>query len=144
MSLWHISKLSILWLFLHFLKYFFTYSHNESSCNPEKWEKFKALVHFDWNIDSFQFSCHCDISVNCPLYAFFDTFWNNFWLTLTIRLLSYQKMEYIQSLYAFRLKYWLFLNFVSLWRFWQIMLYGRKNSVSQFKSSFPNVKFIQL
>ena len=22
----------------------------------------------------FQILCHCDISVNCPLYAFFDTF----------------------------------------------------------------------
>ena len=100
-SLWRISKLSILCLFWHFLQYLLTYSHNETPFNQEKWKIFKALMHFDWNILSFQILCHCDISVNCPFYGFFDTFCYIYWLTITMQLIlikenkKYSKLVFV-------------------------------------------------
>ena len=86
-SLWHISKWSIVCIFWHFLQYLLVYSHNETPFYHGKWKIFKDWMHFDWNIDTFQFSCHCDISLNCPFYTFFDTFCNIYLLTITMQLL---------------------------------------------------------
>jgi hypothetical protein len=86
-SLWHISKWSIFCIFWHFLQYLLTYSHNETSCIQRKWKIFKAWMYFLGNIDCFQISCHCDIPVNGPFYAFFDTFCIIYWFTVTKKLL---------------------------------------------------------
>ena len=125
LSQWHVVTMT-------HLKYFFTYCHNKTSFNPDKWEKFNALVYFDRNIDSFQISCHCDISVNCPFYAIFDTFWNIFTYGHNETSFNPEKWKKIQSFGAFWLKYWIISNFVSLWHisklsilciFWHFLKY---------------------
>ena len=73
-SLWHISKLPIICIFRHFSENLLTYSVNETFFDLEKMKEFIAWMHFDWKINSFQISCHCDISLNCPFCVFFDTF----------------------------------------------------------------------
>ena len=73
-SLWHISKLPILCIFSHFSENLSTYNVNETFFDLEKMKEFIAWMHFDWKINSFQISCHCDISLNCQFCVFFDTF----------------------------------------------------------------------
>ena len=84
-SLWHINKLPILGIFRHFLENLLTYSVNDTFFDLEKWKVFKAWMHFDWKIDSFQILRHFDISVNCAFYSFLDTFWKICWLTVSMK-----------------------------------------------------------
>ena len=107
-------------------------------------ERIHSLDAFWLKINSFQIACYCDISLNCPFFVFFDNFKIFFDFQSQWNVFKCMLIKQIQSFNVFQLKYWLFSNFVSLWRFWQIMLYRRKNNVSQVKPLFPIVKFTQL
>jgi hypothetical protein len=90
LSLWHISKLSILCFFPTLFATICLLKVTMKLLVIKRIQILKAGIHFDWNID------------------------------------------------------FLFSTFVSLWRFWQIILYRRKTNVSQVKSVIPFDKFIEL